>query len=232
MALGVGDTSSSGLVSSVSSITFSHDVSGSNTAIIVMTSCADSVQADRDVSSVTYNADALTEKRQDDDAANVQGTTIWRRIAPDSGTHNVVVTFGGTISLGAAGAITFTGADQTEPVDVVTGDNAANEDPLSTSITTITDNSYVVDCCAYVFGGGNALAVGGTQTEVYNVELNTSRDSGGSYEGPVTPAGAQAMVWDSASGVGNGCHSLVTVKPTGAATTGIMTTNTGFWGGV
>ncbi|MEE8599926.1 hypothetical protein, partial [Euzebya tangerina] len=80
------------------------------------------------VSSITYNGTPLsklaTETNVDD--ARVE---IWQLVAPAAGTHDVIIAFSGDLLLSAvAGAITFTGADQTP---IASADSAFADSPTS-----------------------------------------------------------------------------------------------------
>ena len=97
-------------------MTISHTTSGADRLMVVGVSIRP--RFGETVSSVTYNgvpfpAAILTETRGQ--TARVE---LWRLLAPDTGTHDVVITFSADLNKGAvAGVITFTGVDQTTPQD-------------------------------------------------------------------------------------------------------------------
>ncbi len=68
------------------------------------------------VSSVTYNGVGLSlvgSQATSDGFARIE---IWSLVAPDLGTHDVVITLSGAPSSGAAGVMTFTGVNQATPL--------------------------------------------------------------------------------------------------------------------
>ena len=119
-------------------ITISHTTSGTDRLMLVGVSFVN--QSNEEVlpnpNGVTYNGDPLTfvgainNQSSGGDDARVE---IWSLVAPDTGTHNVVVTFDQNLNIGAvAGVMTFNGVDQTTPL----GAFASNEDQsISSSVT-------------------------------------------------------------------------------------------------
>src|SRR4051812_18011917 len=76
---------------------------------------------------VTYNAVAMTKVADSTTGSGGDVAQIWRLTAPASGTHNVVITHGGTQAAGAAGAVNTTGQDTTTPEGTAaTSKSAAN----------------------------------------------------------------------------------------------------------
>jgi len=189
-AIAAGDTSG-GTALGTDSLTFAHDVSGSDTIIIVGTASLDSNDANRPITGVTYNSDALIEIDQIDQGGGTsEAVGQFYRLAPDAGTHNVVITATGSLNGLMGGAITLTGAAQQEYEAKTTGNG--NSDSPSISVTTITDNAWVVDALGCE---ANVSSEGAGQTIIYQEEPETYRTGAGSYEGPKTPAGGVTMSW-------------------------------------
>jgi len=114
--LAVNATSSGTAAVGATTLTISHTTSGSDRLMLVGVSIdPEGDYANLYVSSRTYNSVAMTKigsVRNDDDAT----TEIWRLIAPDTGTHNVVITSAKVlVQPAAAGVMTFTGVNQTAP---------------------------------------------------------------------------------------------------------------------
>ena len=111
------DNASSGTTASdtASSITVSHTTgSGSNRLMLVGISYNNDDY--ETVTGVTYNGTSLTQVgtvNNSDDAR----VCIYSLVAPDSGTHNVIINFSDALNDGAiAGVVTFTGVDQSTPL--------------------------------------------------------------------------------------------------------------------
>ena len=229
MALAVDAISNSGAKSSADPWTWSHTCSGSNRVLVV------AVSSDNDFpSSVTYNGVALTQVA----GASIQHATntakkvsLWYLIAPATGSNTVSVDFPDG-NYGAAGAISFTGADQTTQPDIESEEQAtATSNTLN--ISTVTDGAYIVDAIQKD-AGTTALTMDAGQTEIYNFSPTFNR-SGGSYKAAGTP-GAKTMTWTWGTDNQEYAHAAIAIKPaaeTGGSSqsaTAYMTTNTGFWG--
>ena len=188
------DNANSSKVTGASSITFSKTNTGSNLILAVGVAITDATLADRTVSGITYNAVALTKIRSDDDTTAPAGRSeMWYLVNPATGANNVVVTMGGTNTVLAAGAISLTGAAQTGQPDANNGAVGANNTP-TVNVTTVADNSWVVDVIRVVTPTVSTAGAG--QTERW--EQNASDDdnhAAGSTEGPKTPAGSVTMSW-------------------------------------
>lgn len=97
------------------SITWSHNVSsGTNLRMNVVTFSAASSTGDRDITSVTFNGDALTEQVELNRNPKNSHQSIWYRFSPDVGNYSVVVNRGctGTCFVFTATSMVFEGTDQ------------------------------------------------------------------------------------------------------------------------
>ena len=171
------DTTSNGSTTG-SSITISHTTSGSERLMLV------GISMDREsgdsVTSVTYNGigNALSLVGVIDDGDGNVRVEIWKITAPDTGTHDVVVSFSGAVTGGAiAGVSTFTGVDQASSL----GAFASAGSPVSTTSTSASVNvgaavGDLVFSTVGLDGSTNvALNVGAGQTEhweTYQVETD------------------------------------------------------------
>lgn len=109
------NTSTGTAAEEASSVTISHTTSGANRLLLVGISFGED-EGDS-VSSVSYNGTALTligaRDHSDSSQARVE---IWGLVAPDTGTHDVIVNFNGDDHGGATvGVTSFTGVDQFDP---------------------------------------------------------------------------------------------------------------------
>jgi len=113
----------------------------------------------------------------------------------------VAVTYVGLVNSSAGMAVSLTGVDTGGSNEANNGSTSSNANSIQTSVTTIADNSWVVDVVAMdsIFG---PLSTGGSTTERENVGVS-SGDVGMGTQGPITPAGSTAMDWDDTGGLGS-----------------------------
>lgn len=109
--------STNSTTSEASTLTFAHTVGHhSNRMLIVGTQGEDASRGDCEVTGVTYDSKSLT--RVDEAVA---GTTtfvcasMWYLLSPDTGTHNVVITWNGNVSDRSGGATSIYNAAQQGP---------------------------------------------------------------------------------------------------------------------
>jgi prepilin-type N-terminal cleavage/methylation domain-containing protein len=129
------DNASSGTTASdtASSMTVSHTTgSGSNRLMLVGISYNNDDY--ETVTSVTYNGTSLTQVgtvNNSDDAR----VCIYSLVGPDSGIHNVVITFSDALNDGAiAGVVTFTGVDQSTPLGTFVSSTGDDSTPATVNI--------------------------------------------------------------------------------------------------
>jgi hypothetical protein len=150
--------------SAVDSLSISHTTSGSQRLMLVGVSL--DPQQNETVSSVTYNGTSLTfvgSATYSNDAR----AEIWRLIAPDTGTHDVVITFSDRLTYGAvAGVMTITGVNQTTPLGTFVGANGSSAGPATVDVSSAT-NELVFDTVSCETC--TSLTVGGGQTERWNL---------------------------------------------------------------
>lgn len=117
-------------------VTFSHTVpaDGYNRMLVVGVACSGSV------ASVTWNGDALTKDKSQANGGSV--AELWSLANPDTGTHDVVVTVGGTKAV-AAGAVNLLYRKQTSYVDATGGSNG-NARTVTANVTTTAPGSVIV----------------------------------------------------------------------------------------
>lgn len=178
---------------SATGITFSHTVTaGSNVALVVGLAYRDNGGAAPGTVTAAYNGVSMTLLGHTG-RVNQVGAAIWCLANPATGAHNVVISIGQTVDLLRAGAMDFSGVDQSTPCEAGNTATGASNTP-SIAITTVTDNSWVVD--SLYSKSGNATVTGSGQTERWNGTVGGGADdTGGSTFGPKTPAGAHSMTW-------------------------------------
>jgi hypothetical protein len=204
------DDSSIATPAAASSLTWSHTVSGADRVLSVQVTARDGAGTNNEATGVTYNGDAMTRVREDTSNFNTYRSSIWRLIAPDTGTHDVVVTFAGSVGIVAeAAGVSLTGVDQTTPV-CGQGGNGANSTftAIGATVTTTEDNAWIIDVIKK--GGDDVPDADGSQ-----VSLETSESAGHfavSRLGPISPAGATAVgyTWTNTA---NAVYSAVAYAP-------------------
>ena len=176
-------------------LTISHTVANqSNRVLTVDTMVEDGTAGNCAVSGITYNSVALTKI-----ASNMSGSTVlqcvelWYLLAPEVGTFNIVITFGGAAAETTGGGISLYNVKQQAPEAF----NSQGLDP-ATSITTLTDGAWLVDAV----GSGNAIDTGFTalesgQTRRFEDGTTTSASAGGTRY--IATAGAANMGWSQAA---------------------------------
>lgn len=194
-----------------SSFTFSHTVGSGNDRLLIVGISLLDVDSAKDVSSVSYNGNSLTEV--ENFAGSDIRVQIFRMAAPPVGTADVVVNISnGQDNTAAIGAIAFTGVDQTTPIDTGTIATGSGEKDAPALNVTSESGDLVMD----VLGTDKILPdVGAGQTEQWNEEHASGKESGASTE---AGAGSVTMSWSSASGkftqVGFNINASDTTAPT------------------
>lgn len=190
---GIGFDAASSATGNTNSLSWSHTVGvGSNRILIVGVSIMNS--ATQTVTGVTYAGTALTPVGFQNNGTNCR-VEIWRLVAPATGPNNIVVTLSASARF-VAGAVSFSNVDQTNPIDAATFAPPGNSNAPSVIVTTVTDNSWVIDTLAAI--QNITVTVGAGQSEHWNINIGggPNRINGaGSTEGPKTPAGAVTMSW-------------------------------------
>jgi len=206
------DNTSTGSTDGGSSITVSHTTSGTYRLMLVGVSFNN--DNSETVTSVTYNGVALSlegaETNSDD--ARVE---IWSLVAPDTGTHNVVVTFSAALLQQAVvGVMTFNGVNQSTPLGSFY--SAQGDDTTSASLDiTSTEGEFVYGVIAAEY---DALTAGTGFDEQWNMSLSGTKTNGA---GGTTNCGAATvtMSWDLVAEATPSNHwsiGGVSIKPTAA----------------
>ena len=139
---------------------------------------------------ITYNGAAFTFVGQETNADDAR-VEIWYLVAPDTGTHNAVITFNADLTrFAVAGVITFTGVDQATPLGTFASNQATSAGPA-----TVTVPAASGDLVLGVFSGEtfDSVAVDPPADEQWNL----SEPVGASFEefgAGATDAGASPNV--------------------------------------
>jgi hypothetical protein len=169
--------------SSVSSLSWTHAVSGSNRFLVVGVALGS--YGATITMSATYNGASMTSAGfVNSDGTDVSGVQLFYLLAPPVGSHTVQVTLsGGTADL-EAGSISFTGVNQTTPVTNIES-NYGSGTSASVAVPSATGD-MVVDAIA----NGSAIASSGqTLRWLKNQNGNTTGGNGAQS----TAAGASSV---------------------------------------
>jgi len=140
---------------------WSHTCAGSDRVLLVGISYYDSADT---VSALTYNSVAMTVVPSSTVSNGQYTSTLYRLIAPATGSNTVSVTFTGGVFDFKAGSVSFTGADQTTPLGTANTATGSSTTP-SVTVTSAT-GEIVLDNLTIVHSG--TLSVDGSQTQRWN----------------------------------------------------------------
>jgi hypothetical protein len=184
------DAPSETFSNSIQTLNWFHTCSGSDRILWVgvMTSST------RSVSSVTYNGVALTSLTR---SAGGQPVQLWYLIAPATGTNTISVSIGAPNSFVYTSGASYTGVKQSGQPDAQ-NTNSTSSSSVSTSVTTVADNSWVVliarnDTDGNTNAGTNSTErTAGAAGTVQLYDSNGAVSPAGSFSMTVTNAGSYA----------------------------------------
>lgn len=203
-AIAFDATTNGGVGSIVCSDTWSHTTaSGSNLFMIGGSTVEDSTLGERtvDANGFTYNGDVLTLTESADSSDNK--AEIFYLINPDVGTFTVSITWctSGSALSAIGGVVTYSGVDQTSPINGENNGTFTNDSTPSLDITTTIGNAWVFALVASNVGSSCVLTA--DQTNRWSTG-GASATGAGEDTGPKTPAGTQTMSWTG----GLGCSGI------------------------
>lgn len=149
------------------SLTIAHTVSGSNRVLY----CAithDPGGDEVDQVTATYNGTAMAVFFTDMTTHASRRVRVFRLVAPDTGTHDVVLSWGGDSQFFRAVCASFTGVDQTTPDDAqVLTDGSGGGTSTSRSVSSATGDMVMDTVVLSAFA--TSMAVSGTNTEINQI---------------------------------------------------------------
>ena len=167
------DAASSGSTPDQGSVTVSHTTSGANRLMLV----GISMEPEGDsVTSVTYNGVLLSRVGVEENPGGKARVEIWQLVAPQTGTHDVVVNLSGTSHMGVVvGVQTYSDVNQTDPTYGF-GSSSGNSTAAAASVT----GSLLDDL---VFGvvqshKGASITPGTGQSEIWDIADNNANGAG------------------------------------------------------
>lgn len=180
----------------VTSVTFSATVaSGTNTAMAVCVGGESDGAGGVSVSSITFNGDSLTlHDRQTNTTWSF--SEIWRRVAPDVATGNVVVTMSAQ-NRWITGVYVADEVDQTTPL-LTAVKSTGTGTSVSNTVASPASADVVFDSLG-VDGTGHAAAVGANQTERWDIEVSAGVTTGCSSTQAGSDGGVMSWTWTTSS---------------------------------
>ena len=216
------DAASGATGTEVSSITFSHTCSTtSHRLLVVSVNLAAYPEDPPSVTSVTYGGDAMTEGGTIH-YLTYHRTSLYYKVAPATGTNDVVITPAATYDVIIGGSVSFVGVNQSTPFGTFATSSAGNIDDESTpSYATTTVSSGLGEILVYSQGStygaaSNVWSSYDGSTERHDASVNTSgKDGNGSLYTKAGVSGSNTATADTGNTAGQyGYHMVaVSVKP-------------------
>lgn len=220
MAIAFDAVSQSTVGSVVNALSWSHTCTGSNRMLLVAVYLFDSTDADRDVTSVTYNGTSMTEVAEKRAGTSSYYVSLWSLVNPDNGSaHTVSVTLAGDNTKAVGVACSLTGAKQTSNPSA-SNNATADSTSISTAVT-VANNGWIVD----------AIVVEGSTSDIIETSPQANRAEvsgvgtgmcGVSTNGPKTPSASYASEWSWAS-TRDAAHIVAAIDPTSTEQTVALT---------
>lgn len=195
------DSNAGNSVGNVSSFSWAHTCTGSNLALVVRVYVRSQAgPGDTHPTSITYNGVGLTEQQHIAPGAGTNRSFayigIWYLKAPATGSNTIAVTFndspGGAAVYGSASS--FTGVNQTTPIDSAGTTSTGTTTPVTISVTTANANAWIVDATSFSQVTGSGTFTGNSpQVRDYLSSLTPADDMASSYQGPVVTPAATAQ---------------------------------------
>ena len=197
----------------------SHTTTGSDRLMLVGISFGQ--DKGDNVASVTHNGTPLAlVGARDNGVALGSRVEIWSLVAPDAGTHDVVVNFSGTSHRGATiGIMTFNGVDQSTAL----GNFASAEGNSSAPSTNVSSasNELVFGVLGLDDNADTELMPGGGQAEHWDLWQDRAAGGGTTETGAASVAASWSLAADSKWAAGG-----VSIKPSGNSAPTITSSTT------
>jgi len=164
------DASSSGETNGTS-LNVSHTCTGANRVLYVAVDTWDGVGVPI-IPTVTYDSVSMTQLSTIIyGSGNDQRLTLFRLVAPSTGTDNITVSTSGTSDIVVA-AISLTGVSQSDPEDTPGQASSPSDTEVTQDVSSATGD-LVIDCVAWY---NQTITVGSGQT------ARVTNDQGSSYD--------------------------------------------------
>lgn len=180
MAIALDATSGVTYVGTGTGGSLSHTCSGSDR--ILFAGVVGQITTDT-LTAITYNSVAMTliDKIL---CPSDRYIYLYYLIAPDTGAHNIAVSFSGSTDI-AIGGVSYTGVDQTTPIDGTAKATTTAATSITSTVTTTVNNDWIVSLFR---NDGSAMSAGTSTTSrgittgagqfARNMDSNADRSSG------------------------------------------------------
>jgi Glycosyl hydrolases family 28/MBG domain (YGX type)/Divergent InlB B-repeat domain/Bacterial Ig domain len=219
-----------------STLSWTHILgSGGSRAVVIAVGETDSIaspDANAVVSSVTFNGVYATPIPNSTIFGGTSGMVqtqlfyLLESELPHAGTYTIQVNLVGSIAGISAGAVSLIGVSQGPPEAVVTARNTSGADLLSASITTLTNNAWVVD----LIEDNNVAALTANTGQGVLWTASAKLGTGGSSTKAVPTAGPTTLGW--AGSASRLAYSLAAFPPATATIPATYTLTTSVAGGL
>lgn len=185
--------------------------SGSNRALIASISTWNNGGTGTGCSAVLYGLQSMTLVTGSGISNGAFYTEQWQLVAPGTGTANIVATVVGKTDKLGLGAISFTGVDQTNPID--TNNAFSGTSGTVTGSLTLSDvNEYMVDAMSHLSANTSSSH---TDTLIY--ENATAGTDTASQYGVKSSSGSQSMSWTMPDPGDTWAYSVLALKAAASA---------------
>ena len=196
--------------------TYSHTISSNGNRVLTVAVTLEGTLSV--VSGITYNAVAMTLKRQGDivEGPNRLYTSIWYMLEaslPVGGTYTVEVTLSSneTNKNWAATSISVYDAQQAAPEADALGSSDVDATAITTAITTLTADALIIEAVACNIG--TSWVPGSGQTERSDQQSTGSVHTHATGTDVTTTAGAYSQLQTAAATWGRAIHLLLAIAP-------------------
>lgn len=175
--------------------------------------------ADTTIGATAVSSDlsgALTKLRADIASIRARSEIWYKAIGSTVGTHSISATLSAAPEDAGIGAISFSGVDQTTPMDVAGGAGAnAATGHATANITTVTDLAWTFAMLALQSDVSTTIGASQTQRWTQAFSIANGRMSAGTSSAAVSPAGSKTMNWTLGGGSDNWALSIAAIRPAG-----------------
>lgn len=180
-------------------LTISFPVTGGSTSLLVS---SEGQQSGLPVVSWTYNGDSLTtDKEEEDPSAAANNIRVGSLVNPDAGTHDLTFTKSNATGFISLCVAEYSGAKQTGQPDATASDSSASASGLSYTITTVSDDCWVMTVASNTTGvlnsGTNYTII--EQPSTSNAAFGDSNASVGAAGGKTVSMSGNSGRWYAAS---------------------------------
>ncbi len=195
--------------------TWSHNIDGGDNRVLVVTIAVEDNNelVTMDVNSITYNGVSMNPITGSNIVVSSGGTELKTQMfylleadLPEPGHYTVAITYEGSVLQRLGGSFSRANVAQQAPEAVATNSNTG-QDTISTDITTVTANAWVVDVVAGDDQGSFSTTTGG-MTERWDVSGNDAGSTAAGATKSPASAGLTTMSWSYSSGANMLAHSI------------------------